>query len=212
MALKVYLKPDQAWEFFKQNKKRLEDEMVEIATNDDTRTVIYLTEEEGHPAIKVYRNDIKQYEEGCVSLPDCEKTLKRLYTKYLTPLQVVVNNTGKKEDADDDDDDAPVDEEVSRAEFEAEIEEREEVIYQAVSDLIDVLTEDNISSLEFSDRDDDSVGNIVDHIVRYLAVECGFRIRRPMILFDEDKKQEVCTEYPYEEYDFSDDEEKGDGK
>lgn len=211
MALNVYLKPDQAWEFFKQNKKRLEDEMVEIAANSDTRTVIYLTEEEGNPAVKVYRNDIQQYSEGCVSLPDCINTLKRIYTKYLTPLQVVVNNTDKKEE-DDDEDDVPVDEELSRAEFEAEIEEREEVIYQAVSDLIDVLTEDNISSLEFSDRDDDSVGNIVDHIVRYLAVDCGFRIRRPMILYDEDKKQEVCTEYPYEEYDFDDDEEKSDGK
>lgn len=206
MALKVYLKPDQVWEFFKRNKERLEEEMVEIATNDDTKTAIYLTEEEDHPAIKVYRNDIEQYSEGCVSLPDCEKSMKRIYAKYLTPLRVVVSETS------DEDDDADTDDELSRAEFEDEIEAREEVIYQAFRDFIDVLTEDNISSLEFTDKDDDSVDHIIDHVIRYLAVECGFRIRRPMILYDEDKKQEVCTEYPYEEYDFDDDEVESDGK
>lgn len=206
MALKVYLKPDQVWEFFKRNKERLEEEMVEIATNDDTKTAIYLTEEEDHPAIKVYRNDIEQYSEGCVSLPDCEKSMKRIYAKYLTPLRVVVSETS------DEDDDADTDDELSRAEFEDEIEAREEVIYQAFRDFIDVLTEDNISSLEFTDKDDDSVDHIIDHVIRYLAVECGFRIRRPMILYDEDNKQEVCTEYPYEEYDFDDDKVESDGK
>ena len=202
MAFEIGLKPKQVWEFYNKNIARLADEMVSIAKNDHTRCEIFLTEEEGVPMISVYNDDKLVYEEGAVSEEDTEKTVREIYKKYLLPLVTVVSNEPKKEEADTEEDGEEVyDEEVTRIDQEDQIYEREDEIYLAFQDFLQVLAEDDYS-IKDTFSEDAEVNEIIDHIVEFLAIDHGIRIRRPMFIVDSDSGIEEFCEYPYEEYDF----------
>lgn len=217
MAPVIHIRPAEGWGYFIKNKARLSEELVEIATNEATNTSVYITEEDGQPYLYVYRDDKKIFQSACTTIYETDRNLRVIYATYMHDLEVVGGDDDEDDPAkpeelppDPDDDDAPpVNSDLdamSEKEFQSYINEREDVIFQAVSDLIAVLTEDSVSALEFDPSDDDCVDNIVDHIVEYLAIKCGFRIRRPMTILDDDTGFEVRTEYPYEEYEFSESE------
>lgn len=218
----IHIRPAEGWGYFVRNKTRLSEELVEIASNEATNTSVYMTEENGNPYLYVYRDDKKIFQSECTTIYETERNLRVVFATYITDLEVVGSSNGDEDDseeaedntsvaeADDDDDDTPPAnsdlDAMSEKEFQSYINEREDVIFNAVSDLIAVLTEDSVSALEFDPSDDDCVDNIVNHIVEYLAIKCGFRIRRPMTIIEDDTGFEVRTEYPYEEYEFSESE------
>ena len=218
----IHIRPAEGWGYFVRNKTRLSEELVEIASNEATNTSVYMTEENGNPYLYVYRDDKKIFQSECTTIYETERNLRVVFATYITDLEVVGSSNDDKDDseeaedntsvaeADDDDDDTPPAnsdlDAMSEKEFQSYINEREDVIFNAVSDLIAVLTEDSVSALEFDPSDDDCVDNIVNHIVEYLAIKCGFRIRRPMTIIEDDTGFEVRTEYPYEEYEFSESE------
>ena len=196
----IHLKPNEVWKFFHDHRVRLEEEMLEIASNTETNTAIFLTEQDGFPFVSVYKNDQLVHEDYCVSDTDSEETMRDIYIKYMPPFYVTVNDETKAADSDSSDDDADV-EEITLAECEDKINEREDEITLAIQALIEVLTEDSVGALEFGPGDE-TFEDIVDHIVEFLAVDCGFRVRRPMFIIDEESHEEVFSEYPYEEFDF----------
>lgn len=218
----IHIRPAEGWGYFVRNKTRLSEELVEIASNEATNTSVYMTEENGNPYLYVYRDDKKIFQSECTTIYETERNLRVVFATYITDLEVVDSSKDDEDDseevedntsvaaADDDDDDTPPAnsdlDAMSEKEFQSYINEREDVIFNAVSDLIAVLTEDSVSALEFDPSDDDCVDNIVNHIVEYLAIKCGFRIRRPMTIIEDDTGFEVRTEYPYEEYEFSESE------
>lgn len=218
----IHIRPAEGWGYFVRNKTRLSEELVEIASNEATNTSVYMTEENGNPYLYVYRDDKKIFQSECTNIYETERNLRVVFATYITDLEVVgssnddeddseeaEDNTSVAEAEDDDDDTPPANSDLdamSEKEFQSYINEREDVIFNAVSDLIAVLTEDSVSALEFDPSDDDCVDNIVNHIVEYLAIKCGFRIRRPMTIIEDDTGFEVRTEYPYEEYEFSESE------
>ena len=218
----IHIRPAEGWGYFVRNKTRLSEELVEIASNEATNTSVYMTEENGNPYLYVYRDDKKIFQSECTTIYETERNLRVVFATYITDLEVVGSSNYDEDDseeaedntsvaeADDDDDDTPPAnsdlDAMSEKEFQSYINEREDVIFNAVSDLIAVLTEDSVSALEFDPSDDDCVDNIVNHIVEYLAIKCGFRIRRPMTIIEDDTGFEVRTEYPYEEYEFSESE------
>lgn len=210
----IHIQPVELWPYYEKEHCRLRDELVEIASNEETKTSIYVTEEDDCPYLYVYRDDKKIFESRCYSQYVAERNLREIYAKYLTPLKVVsgvVSEEGKEADSPipDDDEDAdtpPLDDldAMSESEFNAYCNEREDVIQAAVFSLIDVLTEDETSALEFTGEGEDSIDTVVDKIVEYLAIKCGFRVRRPMEVVDDDSGDIVRTEYPYEDFDFGD--------
>jgi hypothetical protein len=218
----IHIRPAEGWGYFVRNKTRLSEELVEIASNEATNTSVYMTEENGNPYLYVYRDDKKIFQSECTTIYETERNLRVVFSTYITDLEVVgssndddddseeaENNTFVAEADDDDDDTPPANSDLdamSEKEFQSYINEREDVIFNAVSDLIAVLTEDSVGALEFETSDDDCVDNIVNHIVEYLAIKCGFRIRRPMTIIEDVTGFEVRTEYPYEEYEFSESE------
>lgn len=219
----IHIRPAEGWGYFVRNKTRLSEELVEIASNEATNTSVYMTEENGNPYLYVYRDDKKIFQSECTTIYETERNLRVVFATYITDLVVVCSNNDDEDDSeeaedntsvaeadDDDDDDTPPAnshlDAMSEKEFQSYIKEREDVIFNAVSDLIAVLTEDSVSALEFDPSDDDCVDNIVNHIVEHLAIKCGFRIRRPMTIIEDDTGFEVRTEYPYEEYEFSESE------
>ena len=212
MAPVIHIQPVEGWGYFAENKARLAEELVEIASNEKTNTSVYMTEEDGNPYLYVYRNDKKIFQSACTTSYETERNLRVVYAQYISDLQVVGGNADEDDDTTvppDDDDDAPPCSELdamSEEEFQEMIDDREDAIYSAIQDLIAVLTEDEVSALEFSGEDDDSIDAVVDHIVEYLAIKCGLRIRRPMNVVDDESGLHVRTEYPYEEFDFSEEE------
>lgn len=218
----IHIRPVEGWGYFVRNKTRLSEELVEIASNEATNTSVYMTEENGNPYLYVYRDDKKIFQSECTTIYETERNLRVVFATYITDLEVVGSSNDDEDDSeevedktsvaevdDDDDDTPPANSDIdamSEKEFQSYINEREDVIFNAVSDLIAVLTEDSVSALEFDPSDDDCVDNIVNHIVEYLAIKCGFRIRRPMTIIEDDTGFEVRTEYPYEEYEFSESE------
>lgn len=219
----LYIQPEDAWDFHSKNRFRLEEELVEIASNATTRTSVYITDEDGFPYLYVYRDDKKVYQAKCLTYASTEYNLGTVYRKYILPAADCVDEKSVadayQEDMPDngpcetihgvdDDPDMPCSEldAMSSAEFQDMVDEREDEIYAAVQDLIEVLTEDTTGAMDFDNKDVPSADDIVDHIVEYLAIKCGLRIRRPMLVLDDESGLNVRTEYPYEEYDFSDDE------
>lgn len=219
MAPVIHIQPVEGWGYFVKNKARLAEELVEIATNETTNTSVYMTEEDGKPYLYVYCNDRKVFQSACTTIYETERNLRVVYAQYIKELQVVGEASDDKEeeaeakdasdDHDDHDDDTPPCSDLdamSEEEFQSYISDREDAILSAVTDLISVLTEDSTGTLEFDSEDIITLDVIVDHIVEYLAIECGFRIRRPMTVLEDESGLHVRTEYPYEEFDFSEDE------
>lgn len=207
MASVIHLQPAMGYTYYTQNKSRLEEELVEIATNEETNTSVYMTDNDGMPYLYVYRDDKKIFQSECQSQYITERNLRMIYAQYLAPMDTADNNVDENAsyaDIVEDDDDSIYGEldAMSEDQFQDMIDEREDVIYTAVHDLIEVLTEDSVCAMEFCGEDDDSVDTIVDHIVEYLAINCGLRIRRPMTVVDDETGLHVRTEYPYEEFDF----------
>lgn len=207
----IHIQPVELWTYYEEERLRLLNELVEIASHEDTNTSVYVTDEDGFPYLYVYRDDKKIFESKCYSQYMAERNLREIYTSYLTPLKVVSGGAAAKEEEteipDDDDEDAdtpPFDDlaAMTDEEWDTYCDEREGVIRDAVLSLIDILSEDETSSLELSTEDDDSFDTVVDKIVEYLAIKCGFRIRRPMEVVDDDSGELVRSDYPYEEYEF----------
>ncbi len=206
----IYIQPVELWTYYEENRLRLCDELVEIASNEDTKTSVYVTDEDSHPYLYVYRDDKKIFESECWTQYTAERNLREIYASYIAPLKIVGGSAAKEEgtevpdDEDVDVDTPPFDDlaAMTDEEWDTYCDERENVIHDAVLSLIDILTEDETSSLELSSEDDDSFNTVVDKIVEYLAIKCGFRIRRPMEVVDEGSGELVRSDYPYEDYDF----------
>lgn len=217
MAPIIYIQPVEGWGYFVKNKDRLAEELVEIATNETSDTSVYMTEEDGKPYLYVYREDKKIFQSACNTIYETERNLRVIYAQYIKESEDSENKSSDDEDKDvaatittdnDDEEDIAISDldAMSEEEFQNYTDEREDVIFSAVTDLITVLTEDSTSALEFDPTDDTCLDNIVDHIVEYLAINCGFRIRRPMTVIEDESGLHIRTEYPYEEFDFNEEE------
>lgn len=214
----IHIRPSEAYGYFTENKKRLSEELVEIAFDLETNTSVYMTEEGGKPFLYVYRDDRKIFQSECTTIYETERNLRVIYANYMFGMEVV--ETQKAEEGKTDDKKAEAEKgdsgkepncttdinEMSNEEFEDYCSEREDVILAAVTAMIEVLTEDDSSTEELNKKDGIGIDAVVDHIVEFLAIKAGLTIRRPMTLIDDDSSTVVRTEYPYDEYEFSEEE------
>lgn len=208
----IHIKPVEGWGYFAKNRSRLSDELVEIASNESTNTSVYMTEEDGKPYLYVYRDDKKIFQSSCDTVFEAERNLRVIYAQYLTPIQIADEDeddaeiVAEDEETDTDTPPLPNIDEMSEEEFQEYVSEREDTIFAAVKDMIEVMVEGSVDSLSMDKKDDSFMDNIVDHIVEYLAISCGLCIRRPMTVVEDETGLHVRTEYPYEEFDFSEEE------
>lgn len=208
----IHIKPVEGWGYFAKNRSRLSDELVEIASNESTNTSVYMTEEDGKPYLYVYRDDKKIFQSSCDTVFEAERNLRVIYAQYLTPIQIADEDeddaeiVAEDEETDTDTPPLPNIDEMSEEEFQEYVSEREDTIFAAVKDMIEVMVEGSVDSLNMDKKDDSFMDNIVDHIVEHLAISCGLCIRRPMTVVEDESGLHVRTEYPYEEFDFSEEE------
>lgn len=191
MSVKVYVDPHEIWDFFTSSLSRMSKEMVLIAENEETSYAVYLTEDSGYPMLVVAKGDAEpEYSEPCVSEDDCVTVAKKLFKRYLVPVDVC--------------DESILDQETHDEIIQAEdvMYERNDELIMAMSDFLSVAVPDVNQSLDDDIIDMYGTGFVeeaLDHVLQYLTTEHRFRIYRPMMMTDPETGEDVFTEYPYEE-------------
>jgi hypothetical protein len=196
MGVKIHIEPDKTWSFFKANPKRMNDEMVAVAENDETEYAVYLTDDGfRHPLFVVCKGDKQIYEEDATSAADCADTAKRLYAQHLFPVTQSksglhpIGNEDMWEAMHSADDIEPTEQEDT-------IYEREDELILALSDFLQVA----LCCPEDVELDDMYGSNIVTQILdgfcEYLSNEHCISIYRPTFLQGENG-EDIYTEYPY---------------
>lgn len=195
MGASIHIQPENIWSFFQKNRKRLSEEMVAIAENDDTEYAVYLTEEDGLPHFCVCKGDgAPEYEEGAINEQDCADTAKKCCVQYLFPV-TVTSRRGKPYAFDEED--AVAD--LVEPDQEDTIYEREDDLFFALYDFLNVVLQSDESNVDAAEIfDQDSLETILDSILEDLATNFGMPIYRPMMVED-GNGCEVYTEYPYGE-------------
>lgn len=202
MGVNIHLKPTEVWNFFKQNKPRLEKEMVAIAENEETDYSVYLTEENGCPLLSVYKEDKKLYEEGAVSEKDCESTTKQIYIKYLFP--VVITTPKYSFETENDEPEYEPTEEEERQMLEDSVYEREDELFFAMADFLEVLLNCNGTEQISSLYGEEIIEEMLDCICTVLAEEYLISVYRPTLIDDDETGEEKYVEYPYLDVDDED--------
>lgn len=84
----IYIKPDEVWRFFQQNREALRISEAIIAENKETGYVVCLTNEVGKPELTVYRNDHLVCNDGFyVSEDECTDSCRMVIETFLYPLE-----------------------------------------------------------------------------------------------------------------------------
>lgn len=182
---KIIVRAIDVWGYFQKNKTSLEKTEYTIAENEEFGVVISLSSENGNPCFVVTADDYQYAEERATSENECQTIVNKLYESYLTGNFL--------------NDDIP-DEEDSETESLLDqkdmISEREEELDVAVIAFLEIVIEGDIS--EFLGEETDEVcEDVKDHILEYLYRKHGISPRRPMVLEDEETKEDFFEEYPY---------------
>lgn len=190
--IKVYVKPDELWEYFQKHKKHFQNAMDNIAEafdNTETPLVrIYLTEDQGYPSMtveQVYDNGEEEIlvKECAISAKDCtavcQKLLKQL-EEYAEKIEAEANSVSALDEAD----------------FEI-VDEREAELREALAVFLNALM--GLDDCEDVVVDDEELSAILDSIEAIMCQEFGYVIYRPQII--ECDGQMKLVEFPYEESD-----------
>lgn len=195
MGVQIHVPADKVWEFFQENKKRLKEEMVAIAENEDTEYTVYLTDEEGYPLFVVCQGDEDaEYEEAAYHAEDCETTATRFYYTYLFPVVIDSEKSYPKDYDPEDDDDY-----MTPQEMNDNIYQREDELRLALCDFLQVVLQEKGDSPDIEEEYGSAmIDEILDYFLEYLGFDCCLPVYRPMFITDEDSGCELYTEFPYD--------------
>lgn len=190
--IKVYVKPDELWEYFQKHKKHFQNAMDSIAEafdNTETPLVrIYLTEEKGYPSMtveEVHENEEEEIlvKECAISVKDCTVVYQKLLKKLEEYAEEIESETKSISEVDETD-------------FEI-VNEREAELKEALAVFLNILL--GLDDCEEIVYDDEELSSILDGIEAMMCQEFGYVIYRPQII--ECDGQMKLVEFPYEECD-----------
>lgn len=190
--IKVYVKPDELWEYFQKHKKHFQNAMDSIAEafdNTETPLVrIYLTEEKGYPSMtveEVHENEEEEIlvKECAISVKDCTAVYQKLLKKLEEYAEEIESETKSISEVDETD-------------FEI-VNEREAELKEALAVFLNILL--GLDDCEEIVYDDEELSSILDGIEAMMCQEFGYVIYRPQII--ECDGQMKLVEFPYEECD-----------
>lgn len=193
MGVKIHIQPQDVWEFFNKNKRRLSDEMVVIAENTETKYAVYLTEESGYPLFVVCQEDADaEYDEGAINQKDCEDTAQRCFLKYLYPITVTSENHSIYLDKDDGSDTKS-----DRVGMEDTVDKREDELIYAMGDFLQTVLQGSVDGADVMDvLGFNVVDDILDTTLQYIADSYDLPVYRPTFVTDKNGNEEYI-EYPY---------------
>lgn len=182
--VKIYIEPQDVWDYAADNLEKLDEVMVCAAANDDTGVSIYVTvDEEDFPVLSVVRDSEEIYQEYFLNPQECERKSEEIYAKYLEEdlAGKVIADSFYEDDSED---------------FEEKQAERENEIDSALIEFIEAIHENGSFDLSETELEE-----IKDSFLEILAKDYGLNIYRPMTLVT-DEGEEFTEDYPYEHMDF----------
>lgn len=183
-GVKIYLTPSLIWYFFDHSHKRLQNEMVRIAENVDTKYAVYIDEDQDVLRIHVCKGDEPpEYTQVLVDEQQCREVASSLYRQYLFPITI-------SQSQEDEDDAEETQQDMVDKQY-----EREDALRLAMAEFLSVALEAKLDFVlsDFGKETDD----IVDTVLQYLSEEYNISVRRPMFILDEGTGDEEFCEYPY---------------
>ena len=193
MGVNIHIKPSDIWEFFEQNLSRLKSEMVAIAENEETKQLIYITEHNNCPLFSAYEGAVKLYEECVVSEDDCLETVKHIYLKYLFPVVVHQFQCADIEDLEEEE----FATEVEIQAIEDEIYEREDTLFLATTDFLEILLNCDGHNEITALYGGNIINELIDSFCTVLAEDYAISVFRPTWITDVETGVENHIEYPY---------------
>lgn len=191
--IKIYVKPDELWNYFQKHKKRFGITMDNVAEVLDDKTEsplvkIYLTEENGYPSMTIEQvhdggNEEILVKECAISSKDCITVYQKLLKQLEEYGKEIKSETSSTSEADETD-------------FEIVL-ERESELREALAIFLNTLM-----GLEECDEiiyGEEELTEMLDNIEMMLCQDFGYVIYRPQIVECDGKMKLV--EFPYEECD-----------
>lgn len=193
--LQTYVRPDDVWDYFQKNKKRLEDAVdviAEITIDGIEETLqICLTEEKGYPLLTIEFDD-EQFEKECaISENDCMQVARKLF-KMLDGYEQKISEPPQEEDNADN---SPI-ADASDVEI---VDEREMELALALQEFL-------INALGYAadEVDCDDIGIDYDELMSILdkfeevLYESGYYMYRPKIVEDAEGNKRL-VEFPFDD-------------
>lgn len=191
----IYIAASNVWDYFLQNKGALKLNDEVIACNEETGVVIAISNQSDYCVITVTVDDRPVLEETVTNAEGCKRTVGEIYDSYFYSMSGLTSaEIGKQMQFADTD----LHEDPDELSLDEVIEYREAELNDAIFDLLNIVTNDQISYAKESTICEE----VKDYILEYLAREHGLSVYRPMFL--EDEKGEFFEEYPYEVMEFDD--------
>jgi hypothetical protein len=171
MSVKIFLKPSEVWNFYESDIARMKREMVAVATNEETGYAVYLTDSGEGAVLEVHRNDQLVDSAALHDATIAKDIAASIYLEYLYPVTVT---SGVAEPCEQEPDEE--DTELSEAELEDLIVEREDELLMALSQFLEVA----VDGFDY----DEALGNgildeILDGVCEYLTSEWALPVFRP---------------------------------
>lgn len=174
--VEITVKPEDAWDFFKDQVKTLVHSYIPIAQADGGVTILMGVEYSGMPNIIVMVEGDVVMEELATGKEDLADTLEYIYSVYASDRGYA---TGLSDEPEFDEEDV--------------IEDRERELDMAFDALLEIVVEHQYDLMMTYE---DVIEDLKDLVCERLARKYNLDIYRPMILVDEDG-EEFFEEYPY---------------
>ena len=187
MAARIIIEASDVWDYFMEHKSKLANSLEMIAENQEFGIGIFLTEDDNLPLIMATVDGEAIEEEAAVSEKDCENTVSEMYDKYVSGdvASILLGENNER----------TVAEEIELID-EREI-EIDDAVYTCLMELAPNL-------FDIIDDPDELCNDLKDHICKYLYLQHGISVYRPMYLEDEDGIDEF-VEFPYPEMELDED-------
>lgn len=191
--LKIYVNPDDVWDYFQKHKAHLADTLDEIAAaetadDEDIGLQVFITEENGYPQISIEYGDEVLEKECAISKNDCIQVVRKMF-QMVEKYEPIISDAHTEEDEDTT---ATVDE----TDLEL-VAEREAELQIALEEFLYKVMGCSEGEMEF---DETELSEMLDSIEETLYGVFGYLMYRPRIIED-GNGQPRLIEYLFEEDD-----------
>lgn len=193
--LKIYVSPDDVWEYFQKHKIRLAEELdviAEIELEGESGLQIFITEDNGFPLLSIEYEDEILEKECAISKADCTLVARKFFKmldEHSDEYMSEVNQYADSRIVTDLSDDSG-----SNADWEY-VEEREDELKLL---LVNFLLEAMGMSEGDMDFNDDDLSALLDDIEDSVYVKMNCVLYRPRMIEDEETGQLSLVESIYD--------------
>lgn len=165
--MKIYVKPDEIWDYFQKNKKHLKEVVeviAEVELDDKTNLQVCITEDNGYPKLTLELEDDVLEKECAISKSDCDVVSHKFYAVFESTIEKL-NESFKIDESE---------------EFSYE---REDEILEALAEFLTVILDIPVDAFD----DEELVAMILESFEEVLYNDFGLVIDRGETIVEGDR-------------------------